>query len=94
MMITGDRNDSLKFRVPSLRNVAITAPYGHDGRFLALSQALNHYSEGVVSGPTLDPLLANKIPLTDVEKFYLREFLFTLTDSAFINDKRFAPVEE
>jgi len=93
MIITGNSSDSLKFKVPSLRNVAISGPYGHDGRFTAISQMLNHYSEEVEPGPTLDPLLANKIPLSDVEKFYLREFLFTLTDSSFINDKRFSAPE-
>ena len=51
---------------------------------------LEHYSTGVQDGPTLDPLLKNKIPLTTNEKFYLVQFLATLTDSTFITDKRFA----
>lgn len=94
MLITGSPSDSLKFRVPSLRNVALTAPYGHDGRFLSMTQVLNHYSDEPLSGPTLDPLLTGGIPLSDVDKFYIREFLYTLSDSAFIGDTRFAAPAE
>ncbi|WP_240347868.1 cytochrome-c peroxidase [Longitalea arenae] len=90
MRITNKREDSLKFKVPSLRNVALTFPYEHDGRFSSITSVLDHYSSGIQPGPTLDPLLKNKIPLTNAEKFYLLEFLKTLTDSSFINDKRFA----
>lgn len=89
MRVTHDPADSLKFKVPTLRNVEITGYYTHDGRFEAISEMLDHYSGGVVSGPTTDPLVANQIPLTDLEKFYLEEFLKTLTDSAFVNDPRF-----
>jgi cytochrome c peroxidase len=93
MRITNKKEDSLKFKVPSLRNVALTFPYGHDGRFSSITSVLDHYSSGVQSGPTLDPLLKNKIPLSNFDKFYLLEFLKTLTDSAFISDKRFAQPE-
>ncbi|MEO8582204.1 MAG: cytochrome c peroxidase [Flavitalea sp.] len=89
MQVTGSAGDSLKFKVPSLRNVALTAYYGHDGRWEAISEVLEHYNTGIQDGPTLDPLLKNKIPLTDLEKFYLQEFLFTLTDSVFVNNPRF-----
>lgn len=90
MLITKDNSDSLKFKVPSLRNVFQTFPYGHDGRFTSINQMLDHYSTGVQNSPTLDPLLKNKIPLTATEKFYITQFLATLTDSTFIMDKRFA----
>ena len=90
MRITNRKEDSLKFKVPSLRNLFQTYPYGHDGRFISISQVLEHYSTGIQDGPTLDPLLKNKIPLTATEKFYLIQFLGTLTDSTFLNDKRFA----
>ena len=90
MRITNRKDDSLKFKVPSLRNVFQTFPYGHDGRFTSINQVLDHYSTGVQASPTLDPLLKNKIPLTTSEKFYLTQFLATLTDSTFIDDKRFA----
>lgn len=88
--ITNRSEDSLKFKVPSLRNIFQTFPYGHDGRFTSINQMLEHYSTGIQDGPTLDPLLKNKIPLTATEKFYLTQFLATLTDSTFLTDKRFA----
>jgi len=90
MRITGKSEDSLKFRVPSLRNVYLTANYMHDGRFNTLMQVLNHYSTGVQDGPTLDPLLVNKIPLTTDEKTNLYDFLKTLSDSALLTNPRFA----
>lgn len=91
MRITGNSADSLKFKVPSLRNLYLTFPYGHDGRFYAVRDVLDHYSHGVQDGPTVDPLVKNKIPLSDADKFYLQYFLRTLTDSTFIADKRFGP---
>ena len=90
MRITKNRQDSLKFKVPSLRNVFYTFPYGHDGRFSSISQVLDHYSSGIQDSHSLDPLLKNKIPLTATEKFMLIQFLGTLSDSAFMNDVRFA----
>jgi cytochrome c peroxidase len=90
MRITLDPNDSLKFKTPSLRNITLTGPYMHDGRFSTLSQCLDHYSSGIVTSPTLDPLLSAGIPLTALEKSDLLAFLATLTDQTFINDKRFA----
>lgn len=90
MMFTGISADSLKFKVPSLRNIGLTSYYGHDGRYTEFSEMINHYSEGTLDGPTLDPQLANGIPLTDLEKFYLHEFLLTLDDSSLVSDPRFA----
>jgi cytochrome c peroxidase len=90
MRITGRKEDSLKFKVPSLRNVYLTFPYGHDGRFSTISAVLDHYASGIVKNPSLDSLLKNGILLTDNDKFYLISFLGTLTDSSFISDKRFA----
>jgi cytochrome c peroxidase len=87
MRITRNPADSLKFRVPSLRNVMKTSYYGHDGRFFDVLNVLNHYSNGVVSGPTTDPLVRNKIPLSNFEKGQLIAFLYTLTDSAFLANK-------
>lgn len=94
MNITGRSEDSLKFKVPSLRNVFLTFPYMHDGRFRTVTDVLNHYSDGITDSPTLDPLLKNKIPLTPEDKFYLLEFLRTLTDTAFVSDKRFSEQRE
>ncbi len=90
MRITNKKEDSLKFKVPSLRNVLPSFPYGHDGRFATIKNVLDHYSDGVENGPTVDPLVKNKIPLTNLDKFYLTQFLYTLTDSVFLKDKRFS----
>jgi cytochrome c peroxidase len=90
MRITNKKEDSLKFKVPSLRNVLLTFPYMHDGRFYSIDQVLNHYATGIINSPTLDPLLTNKIVLTVTERTQLKAFLTTLTDSVFIADKRFA----
>jgi len=89
MRITGKKEDSLKFQVPTLRNTAISSNYMHDGRFNTLAQCINHYRSGVQQSPTLDPLLANGIPLTGTETNDLTVFLRTLTDSSFITDPRF-----
>ncbi len=89
MRITGDPNDRNKFKVPSLRNVAVTSPYMHDGRFETLQQVLEHYNSGIVQSPTLDTLLQNGIPLTEDEKQDIINFLYTLTDYEFLYDKKF-----
>ena len=89
MEVTGDPADSLKFKVPTLRNIALTGYYAHDGRYIAVGQLLDHYSSQIEQIPGLDPLLQNGIPLTGLEKFYLQEFLNTLSDSTLINDPRF-----
>lgn len=93
MRITGNAADSLKFKVPSLRNVFLTFPYGHDGRFYSVGAVIDHYRSAVVNGPTTDPLVKDKITISDYEKQDLLAFLRTLTDSAFIGDKRFAQAE-
>jgi cytochrome c peroxidase len=90
MRVSGKSEDSLKFKVPSLRNVYMTANYMHDGRFNTLLQVLNHYSTGIQNSSTLDPLLVNQIPLTTDEKTDLYNFLKTLSDSAMLTDPRFA----
>lgn len=89
MRITGNAADSLKFKVPTLRNVALTGYFAHDGRYPAFTQMIAHYADGIQQGPTLDGTLKNGIPLTDLEKFYLQEFIFTLTDSVLVTDPRF-----
>lgn len=86
MHVTGKKEDSLKFKVPSLRNVFLTSPYGHDGRFSTISDMLEHYNKGVIQSATLDTALRKGIALTDNDKFYLIQFLGTLTDTAFVNN--------
>ncbi|MBY0480571.1 MAG: cytochrome-c peroxidase [Chitinophagaceae bacterium] len=90
MRVTRQSKDSLLFKVPSLRNVAVTAPYGHDGRFFSLINVFEHYRKNMVLGPTTDSLLKNRMPLTNYEIGQLRAFLNTLTDSAFLRDSRFS----
>ncbi len=89
--ITALPEDIGKFKVPSLRNVAVSRPYMHDGRFQTVSQCIDHYRFHVKPSLTLDPLLTNGISLTESEKQDLLQFLNTLTDYEFINDPRFKP---
>ncbi len=90
MRITGRKEDSLKFRVPSLRNVFLTFPYGHDGRFQTISDVMEHYNSGVIQSVTLDSGLRKGIVITNDDRFYLISFLGTLTDSNFIKNPLFA----
>jgi cytochrome c peroxidase len=79
--------DRGKFSTPSLRNVAITAPYMHDGRFRTLEEVVDHYAGGIHRSPTLDPNLAKHgglgIVLTPEDRAALVAFLKTLTDPKF-----------
>jgi cytochrome c peroxidase len=92
--ITEFAGDRGKFKVPSLRNVALTKPYMHDGRFRNLDEVLTHYQSGVKDSETLDPLLRNGttlgIAMTAEEKADILAFLKTLTDDTFLKDKRFS----
>ncbi len=92
--VTLNKEDKFKFKVPSLRNVELTAPYMHDGRFRNLELVLDHYASNVHDNPNLDPLLKQNgqlgIPLTAEEKVKIIAFLKTLTDHQFITDKRFS----
>lgn len=83
--VTANRADRGKFMVPSLRNLTLTDPYMHDGRFETLEEVIDHYDHGVVPSATLDPKLARHLPrkglgLTPEEKTALVSFLETLTD--------------
>jgi cytochrome c peroxidase len=89
MRVTGNRSDSIKFRVPSLRNLEFTSYYMHDGRINFPRNVLRFYETGVNQSPTLDPLLKNGITLTQTEEDNLVEFLRTLSDSTFLNNPRF-----
>jgi cytochrome c peroxidase len=89
--ITLQPSDSGKFKVPSLRNVAVTFPYMHDGRINSLSKVIDHYRNGIVQSTTIDPILAGgNMSITDAEKQQLLLFLNTLTDHTFLNDERFS----
>ena len=99
--LTGRPTDNGKFRVPSLRNVALTAPYMHDGRLATLEAVVDHYNEHIAfASPNLDPQLLNTtndptqrsftLDLTADEKAKIVAFLRTLTDTTFTHDPRFA----
>jgi cytochrome c peroxidase len=85
--VTGREGDVGKFAVPSLRNVELTAPYMHDGRFATLEQVVEHYCTGVKRSVSLDPNLAKHpdggVPLSQADKNALVAFLKTLTDERF-----------
>jgi cytochrome c peroxidase len=83
-------SDMHKFMVPSLRNVDLTRPYMHDGRFNSLDAVLEHYRSGITASETLDESLKNGIDMTDDDKKAIIAFLKTLSDQTFIRDKRFA----
>jgi len=90
--------DAGRFKVPSLRNVARTAPYMHDGRFRSLPAVLAHYAHGVRPSPTLDPLLRPPgrrlgLTLSAKQQADLLAFLHTLTDEEFLRDPRLGPPE-
>jgi cytochrome c peroxidase len=89
--VTGKDSDEGKFAVPSLRNVALTAPYMHDGRFATLEEVVSHYVSGVKRSPTLDPNLAKHpgsgVPLSAEDQKALVAFLKTLTDPKFAATK-------
>lgn len=96
--ITGQAVDRGRFRVMTLRNIALTAPYMHDGRFKTLEEVIDHYNEHVRQSKTLSPFLQNRsntingksLNLTVQEKKDILAFLNMLTDSAFITNKDFS----
>ena len=88
-VVTGKKEDSLKFRVPSLRNVSITYPYMHDGRYKSLRACIEHYGNNVQQSSTLDPSLANGLHFNSNEIIDLVAFLRALTDSTLTKDLRF-----
>lgn len=93
---TGLESDNGKFKVPSLRNIALTSPYMHDGRFATLSEVIDHYSHGIANNPNLDERLkgTNGLPIqlniSEQEKTALIAFLNTLTDYSLLKDVRFS----
>lgn len=89
-LITGKPEDRGRFRVPSLRNVALTAPYMHDGRFDTLEQVIQHYRSGIAPAALSDPRLQQAASLSDDDTADLLAFLQTLSDDRFIHDRRFA----
>lgn len=93
-VVTGDVEDKGKFRVPTLRNIELTAPYMHDGRFFTLEEVLEQYSEHVQISETVDPLMElvgfGGAHLTTQEKADLIAFLKTFTDEEFATKPEFS----
>ena len=90
-LITLLESDKGKFKTPSLRNIELTKPYMHDGRFATLEQVLEFYNSGFSNTPNLDPALAHatKGRLTPQDKADIVVFLKTLTDFEFLNNPEF-----
>lgn len=93
--VTNHTSDLGKFKTPTLRNIILTEPYMHDGRFITLEQVLDHYANGVKNSPNLDPSLMQAngktgISLTTDEKTAIIAFLTTLTDYKFSSNKDFS----
>ncbi len=97
--LTMNAADNGKFKVPSLRNVMLTAPYMHDGRFATIEEVIGHYSDGVQAHPNLDMRLTLEgvtggTPahqgFSPDQVVALKAFLATLTDEAMINDPKYS----
>jgi len=102
MSVTGNPADKGRFKTPSLRNIALTAPYMHDGRFETLEEVIEHYDNGIHQSSTLDILIIEgsnenqasgerpQLFLTEQEKEDILAFLHMLTDEEFITNTQFS----
>jgi len=88
--ITGNPMEKGCYKAPTLRNIAVSAPYMHDGRFATLDEVIDFYSDSVKNSATISPLMHHVmqggVRLTDLEKSQLKAFLSTLTDEKFLNN--------
>ena len=91
--VTNNIADRAKFKVPTLRNIALTPPYMHDGRFETLEEVIDHYNEGIHPSSTADQTVLNTADtglfLDEQDKLDLLSFLKTLTDDTFVNEERY-----
>ena len=92
--ITGNNWDIGAYKAPTLRNIAVSAPYMHDGRFTTLDEVIDFYSGNVKNSEYIHPLMHHVmdggVQLTDMEKAQLKAFLNTLTDEEFLNNNGFS----
>ncbi len=86
---TKQTNDSLKFKVPTLRNIEFTFPYMHDGRYKTLTEVMNHYTNSSDKNSSMNPKLKSVYLLSSNEKVDIIAFLLTLSDKQFLFDKRY-----
>lgn len=93
--VTGRRQDEGAYKTPTLRNVALTAPYMHDDRFASLEEVVDFYSEGVQPSHSISPLIPNPytggMGLTAQQRADLVAFLRALTDESFLSDPALGP---
>lgn len=90
MKITQNLEDSLKFKVPTLRNVEFTFPYMHDGRFKTLTEVVKHYNSGIQKSKTLSIKLQKPMNFSDNQRTEIVAFLKTLTDKEFLFNPKFS----
>jgi cytochrome c peroxidase len=83
--VSGIPFDNGKFRAPTLRNIVLTAPYMHDGRFETLEEVLDHYNEGTHPADNTPEIIRN-LELTEVQKSSIIKFLHTLTDTSYLEN--------
>ncbi len=94
--LNGNPADNGKFKIPSLRNVVLTGPYMHDGRFASLDEVLEHYSSGIKNHPNLDDRLkdqngnAKAMNIKQTDKNALIAFLNSLTDNKLTTEPKFS----
>lgn len=93
--VTKNVMDIGKYKVPTLRNIELSAPYMHDGRFKTLAEVIEHYNSGVKLSPTIDPIMTKAgkqygLNLSQQEKKDLVSFLKLLTDTSFVKNKAFS----
>ncbi len=94
--VTGTKSDNGKFRVPNLHNVALTAPYMHDGRYKTLDEVIDHYSNNIKTSANLDGMLrdakgnAMAMNITTADRQAIIAFLNTMTDYVMISDPKFS----
>ena len=94
MAVTGEDADRGKFKTPSLRNVMVSAPYMHDGRFANIDEVIDHYDHGAVSSTSMDPMMQYNVDyglgLDSQDRSDLIAFLHTLTDSDLLSHPAFS----
>lgn len=90
--VTGRSSDTGKFKTPTLRNVEVSGPFMHDGRFATLEEVIEHYNSGIKHSPTLDPKIKKPegLFLTEQEKADLLAYLKALTDDEFLTNRAFS----
>jgi cytochrome c peroxidase len=92
--VSNQSSDNGKFKVTTLRNIEMSAPYMHDGRFATLEEVVEHYDSGVEgNSPNLDPEMnhfVGGLNLTAIQKADLVAFLKTFTDNTYLNNPNFS----